>query len=296
MRRPTKRQIAVPLVVLLVALAGCTGGGGGDGGDGTTLTATPTEDVDQDPSPTDTATESNDPSTATPTEETETTTREPTATATETSDPGTETPEAGGGGFSFDQHVSALQNTGGYTIEYTIQGLGTSSGSVQGTQKVDTNTGERYATLQTNASGQSYTIEYYSPPNSETLYQHVAGRTREATSSGGLIDLASLETSTNTDQAWLSNLRNAGTAETQLGPATKYVIDSVDQIPESSVSQYSSLESVELAIYVDKDTGLIARYDYRLTGTQNGEETTLIFDLRVTNLGSTTIDEPEWAP
>jgi hypothetical protein len=295
MRLPTKRQIAVPLVVLLVALAGCTGGGG-DGGDGATLTATPTEDAGEDPSPTDTATESNDPSTATQTEETETTTREPTPTATETSDPGTETPGAGGDGFSFDQHASALQNTGGYTIEYTIQGLGTSSGSVQGTQKIDTTTGERYATLETNSSGQSLSIEYYSPPNSETLYQHVAGRTRETQSSSGLIDLSSLQTSTNTDQTWLSNLRNAGTVETELGPATKYVIDSVDQIPESSVSEYSSLESIELAIYVDKDTGLIARYDYQLTGIQNGEEMTLNFNLRVTKLGSTTIDEPEWTP
>lgn len=297
MRRPTARQIAIPLVVLMVALAGCSGGGGGDGG----TDATPTATDDGGMSPTATPTEADPTATETQQSTTEQGGEDP---ATETSDPGTETTsdpgtttgDNGDAAFSFDQHVSAVQNVGSYTINYSIEGLGTSSGSFDGVQKIDTTTGEQYATVDTTSGGQSFTIEYYSPPNSETVYQNVAGQVQETTTSQAiLLNISTLDT-TGTDQAWLSNLRAAGTAETSLGTANVYVIDSVDQLPDSGTGQYSSVENVEFRIFVDQDTGIIARYDYRLTGVQDGEETSISFSFRVSDLGSTTIEEPNWVP
>jgi hypothetical protein len=298
MRRPTTRQIAIPLVVLLVALAGCSGGGGGDGGNGATPTATATDDGSG-TSPTPTATESGGTATDAQTSTTvqggeDTATSDP-GTET-TSDSGTTTGETGSPAFSFEEHVSAVQSVDTYTVNYSIEGVGTSGGSTDGVQKIDTTTGERYATVQSSSGGQSITIEYYSPPNSETVYQNVGGQTQEATMSQAILfNISTIDTAA-TNQAWLSNLRAAGTTETSLGTANVYVIDSTDQLPESGTGQYSSVESIEFRIYVDQDTGIIARYDYRITGIQDEEEVSLTFTFRVSDLGSTTIERPDWVP
>ena len=92
------------------------------------------------------------------------------------------------------------------------------------------------------------------------------------------------------------HFQEAGSGETALGPATKYVVDSVEDLPESTTGEFDSVESVDFVVWIDDDTGVVAKYDYQLTYTEDGEENTIRMQFEITDLGSTTIEEPDWAP
>jgi hypothetical protein len=49
-------------------------------------------------------------------------------------------------------------------------------------------------------------------------------------------------------------------------------------------------------VFVDQDTGVIAKYEYRFTAVQDGTEQSVELIFEVTDLGSTTVQPPEWAP
>lgn len=319
MRRPSKRQLAILVVGLAVVLAGCSGGGGGDGnGDGgaTTATATPTQTADPGGNgntgdgATDTAT-----ATATATMTDGGTTTDDggggttngggdTATATKTS---TGTPS--GGDSEAEAHQAALQEAGSYTLRVEATSLGTTSrgGTVTdvstsrltGSQKTNVATGETYAEWSVGSSSSSF--EYYVPPNSDTAFQNIGGRTREVSADETLLfEFARItDPDSETSTQLVTNFSaygEAGTGSTPLGPATKYVIDDADDLPADAIARYDEIKSVEMTLWVDKDTGIIAKYQYQYTIVLAGEEVTLDGLINIEDIGSTTIEKPDWVP
>lgn len=285
------RIAALLLVALTVGLAGCAGGGDA------TPTATPEPDGEGDGSDGDTgddaddAGDDSDESTATATAtSTPSATSTPTATATPT-----ETGDSDS--FSTDAHRDALRAAGSYTLEYDFEGLsaGTGASSLNGTERVDVDTGERYSTLTSRSEQGNFTVEYYVPPNADTGYQHGFGQTSEVPAGdAAFFNFTDIGTGEASEE--LPEFREAGTDETDLGSATVYVVDSVDELPESTRDQYDSVESVEFRVWIDDDTGAIARYDYDLTYVEDGEENTLEMRIELSDFGSTTVEAPEWVP
>lgn len=313
------RSGLILLVVAAVLLAGCGGDAGtGDG----TLTGTPTPTTDQ-PEPTEatdepestengeqdvtstpTATRATDeaatstptPTETQPTEETTTPSVTPTPPTTVTA-----TPSGNGDSASFsgEDHVAALREAGSYTVTFHFEGTsdGNDSGVtvLSGTEEIDLETGERYSTVTSESEGESFSFEYYLPPDSDTAYQRVSGQTREVSESQALFFNFSDPGTGDNSEEW-PDFREAGSGETTLGSATKYVVDSAEDLPESTREEFDSIESVNFVVWVDDDTGVIAKYDYDITYTDDGEENAVRVEFEITDLGSTTIEKPDWAP
>jgi hypothetical protein len=264
--------------------------GGGDGQDGGTATATMTDDG------TTTAAGGGE----TPTD------AGGTATSTSTSTP-QGTPSDGGP--NADAHGASLQEAGSYTLRLDLTTVGTTSrgGTVTdvstqrltGTQKTIVGTGERYG--EWSVSGGSSNIEYYVPPDSDTAFQHFGERTREiSTDQALLLNFTRItQPGSQTGNQLVTNFSaygEAGTGSTPLGPATKYVIDETGDLPESALSQYGEVRSVDMALWVDKDTGIIAKFQYEYTVVVGGEEVTIDGLIAIEEVGSTTVEEPDWVP
>jgi hypothetical protein len=274
MRALHRQWLIVIFVGLLVALAGCGGGGDGDGAAPTTTISTQTST-----SPTATDGSTDDP----PTTAGEMTTARPTTTSS--------------GPPSFDPaaHREAITEAGSYTVEFSMESTATTTGSITGIQETDVETGELYMRLDTSSDGQTTTLEYYRPPNSDTLYQHFAGQTREVS---GVTGFGYNFTDPGTGAAagdWPA-FTHTGTGTTALGPATTYTVDSVEDLPEETLDQYENVTAVQFKIWVDQDTGIVAKYDYEVTFIEDGEEQTLEVTFEITEVGSTEVEEPDWVP
>ena len=264
---------------------------------GGTTTPTLTE-TDTGQTTTPTLTETDAGSTATETEvSTPTETEVPTLTETETTTP-TDTQSAG---FDLEAHSNAVQNADSYTIHLnakkvtTADGTTTVDSSINATQKRIVESGEGYNIFKT----QDGTLEYYQPPGETTAYLNVNGRSMERpTSEMYLIDYATLSTGSQTTSMVVTEYKegNIGSGSTELGPATKYVISSVDELPLSQEEPYDEVKSVRYRLWVDEDTGIVAKYDYHLEVVDDGDDITLEGSFEVTDFNSTTIEKPDWAP
>lgn len=306
---PSKRSrlVLTLLVAMTVLSAGCLGGLTGDGGPSTDTE----EPADQGDGANDGGDDGSDgdgsdgASTATATSvpgTTVTATPTPTPTATPTPTPGstpTETASEPGDSVAFspDEHTAGIEAAGSYTIDYTIEGLsgGNSEGMISGVEQVDVDTGSRYSSLTSTTAEGNISIEYYVPPNSDTGYQRGFGQTSEV-SAGDAMFLNFTDPGTGeTADAWPA-FSESGSGETDLGSATVYVVDDVEDLPDSTRDQYDTIESVDFRLWVDDDTGVIAKYDYELQYVDDGEEGTVRMTIELSDLGSTTVERPDWVP
>jgi hypothetical protein len=270
------RRLSVVLVVLLVALAGCSGDGG---------TATPAAESDEDPSTSDTTDR-------TPTPDTD-------GDSGVVND-GSSTVGEAGTAFNQGVHADAVSAAGSYTAVFNVTsavaaGGQTTTTTLDITQRHDVDTDEAYTVW---ISSGEQTFEYYSPPDEDVAYAHIGGQTQEVSVDRSLyFDLLTLEDSQAGPRVTTS-LQGASqsSGSTTLGPATKYVIDSTQDLADSGYSQYDSIESVEYTLWVDDDTGILGKYETDTDVTQNGEPFTVSTGFEVTDLGSTTIQPPSWAP
>ena len=283
MHRISRRHVGIALVVLAVALAGC----GGDGG----TPVTPTETVGE---TTPTPTESG-PAT-TPTE----TAPEPTPTetaATETAT-ATETPVAG---FDTTAHRNAVRSANRYTVQINTTMVTTEGGTptvtrANVTQRHIVQTGESYSIWRS----QGTSFEYYRPPNATTAYLYISGQVQQVPPSQAFVlNYTTLTSQNGANTGFATQFDrwgDVGTGSTTLGPARTYTIDSVDQLPQSVRDAYDEVRSVRYRLWVDEDTGILAKYDYRLVVVEEGEELTTEGSIEVLDLGTTTIETPSWAP
>lgn len=271
MRVPRRQWVLIGVVSLMVVLAGC-GGSGGDTGDGTTVMTTADQTTTTNPTAESTTTGESPPTAGT--------------TSTTTSGPPSFEPAA---------HKEAIREAGSYTVEFTIESTGTSSGTISGTQELEVDTGELYMRLDTESDGQTTTLEYYRPPNSDTLYQHFGGQTREVSGVQGF-GYNFTDPGTGTAAGAWPAFEHTGSGTTALGAATTYQIDSVEDLPDATTDQYENVTDVQFTIWVDEDTGVVAKYDYELTYVRDGEEQTVHVIFEITALGSTEVEEPEWVP
>ncbi len=269
-----RRTLGILCIVLLVAVAGCSGGGGSNG-----ATPTQTDGDESDPTPTDGG------PTATPTEG---------VTDGVTGDTLSSEVIAG--------HVERLQSAGSFTAEMrgsTVQSSGGSGGSggsqpvVDWTLKADTTTGELYAngTLSDGSGGQSIPIEMYSPPSSGTTYTRMTfqGQSRISQSQG----------STNYTQPGEAGLFEA-VELTRNGSATldgesyqRYSADGSTAVRNQSYFG-DSIEQFRMSVLVDPDSNLMRVIDYRYEAQSGDTTTTLSYRIQYTAIGSTTVERPGW--
>lgn len=285
-----KAGVLLVVVVLAVVLAGCSSGGGGNGNGAGTATVedgngdTMETEVDE----TETATMAE-----TPTEE-ETATEVKTETPTSTPTPEETATETGySSPWSLDDHLSALREAGSYTVNNSLETE--REASLVSMEKVDAETGERHSIMTSITSRGNFTTEFYVPPNSDTAYKYERDFDR--------IDEASPEDAAisgypqqETDSPVWSAFRKEGSGETKLGSATIYVMDDVNATAESFRQQYDSVESIELRMWVDDDTGVIAKYETYFEYVERGDSGYTDITIELIDLGSTEVEEPDWVP
>lgn len=208
------------------------------------------------------------------------------------------TVEAGAGSsFSPAAHVRGLEAAGSYTLEFTIEASGDGGGGVfVGTQKTDLHTGERYSSPTIDAGWRNFSFEAYVPPNGETAYRHALGQTDSVPleEADVFVNYSSVGANESTGQ-W-PELDRVEAGETAFGPATVYGADSVDALPQATRDRYDTIENVRIRAWVDDDTDVITRYKYRLSVVEDGEERSIDMTFELVDLGSTTIDRPDWVP
>lgn len=264
--------------------AGDASGSAGDGGDVTTDDGGPDADTGDDGASAD----GDDPVSATP---------------TPGSDGGDDaTPPADSGAtqsFADGEHTRALAEAGSYTLEYTIDGQFTGLGGPEtllvGSEAVNLDTGERYASLENRVEADNFTFEYYLPPGSDTAYQRGMGQVMEVPAENAVFFNFTDPGTGESAEEW-PEFREAGSAETAMGPATKWVVDSPADLPEATREEYDTIESVEFTVWVDDDTGVIAKYDYRISYVDDGQRGNFRMTIELSDLGSTTVTKPDWAP
>jgi hypothetical protein len=313
MRVKAYRTILVVAVAALVLLAGCTGDGAstdvpgvddgsgtgaGEDGDGTSGdSAGGANGSDDGPDAGDDGPDAgddgvsddrDDPVSSTPTPE------------SDAGDDATPPPDSDSSqSFADGEHTRALAESGSYTLEYTIDGQFTGRSGPEtllvGSEAVNFDTGERYATLESRADGDNFTFEYYLPPDSDTAYQRGMGQVMEVPAENAVFFNFTDPGTGESAEEW-PEFREAGSAETAMGPATKWVVDSVEDLPEATREEYDTIESVEFTVWVDDDTGVIAKYDYRISYVDDGQRGNFRMTIELSDLGSTTVTKPDWAP
>lgn len=272
------------LLVGLTVLAGCTGGGGPASDATATPTATATDTPAEDPGSTPT------PAGPTPTDE-------PPAGATFEE--------------TYEQSVDGMEERGSYTVDFEFESSG-ASGSAQGegTIMIDLERQTTYQTLSVGSGGQSSSIEYYLPPDENTLYMRFESGGREfyqtqSFSESGLSlftdpvrsDANSGSSDVETGFEQLPEFRDEGVVQTEQGPLHKYVVDDPSQLDSATRDAYGGeVTELEIALFVDDDSGLPARYEFTLTVDPEGDAgprtTTMTVVYR--NIGSTTVSQPGW--
>lgn len=274
------RSLLVVLLVALTALAGCTGGGG------------PASDATATPTPGGTATPD---ATATPVGATPT--AEPPAEATFQE--------------TYEESVGSMEERGSYTVDVEFETSGQDgSGRGEGTIMIDLERRTMYQTMSVSSGGQSTTLEYYLPPEENTLYMRFGsgGRTfyqKQSFSESGVSfftdpvrsDASSGESDLETGFEELPEFRDEGVVQTEQGPLHKYVVDDPAQLDPASRDAYGGeVTELEIALFVDDDSGLPARYEFTVTVDPEGDAgprtTTMTIVYR--DVGSTTVSEPGW--
>lgn len=288
--KTTKLRLLLVVVLLAVVLAGCSSGGGGNGnGAGT---ATP-EDGNGDA----TETEVDDTETATMTETvtaTETATEVVTETLTPTPTPEETATESGDfSSWTLDDHLSALREAESYTVNNSLETE--REASLVSTEKVDVETGKRHSIMTSITSRGNFTTEFYVPPNSDTAYKYERDLDRIDEVSPDEASISGYPQKETSADVW-SEFRKEGSGETELGSATIYVMDDVDATAESFREQWDSVESIELRIWVDDDTDVIAKYETYIEYVDDGDEGYTETTMQLIGLGSTEIEEPDWVP
>lgn len=286
-----RTRVGVVLVALVVLLAGCSGGAGGDAADVTT--AEPTADTNDEATAADSGGEDG-----------------AGETATDADAAGSDVGEASDGGMQdtpLGAPLSSIAAADSYTVDFTL-----TSENAEGTIDFDGRImvaadGTQYTDWTIDlSSGQTIVAEQYLPAGETIVYSRVTFGDDDPF-------VSSTERSENTIPAGLDNpyeltggegpddapeWRYEGIVQTPDGPRGKYVVDSVDQLSSTSPTYEPNLEyrDVEFIVYVDPDTDQVTRMVYTAVffDTEAGIEENRNFEFRYVDVGSTTIDRPDW--
>jgi hypothetical protein len=263
---PSKRTLLIVFVVLLVTLAGCSGGPGDDGGDSDS-DGTETDDG----GPDDQAMSA-----------------------------------LGGSGEEVMQaHQAALEDQETFTVVVnttlsnfdvgTGQAAGSDSGTIDGLFEVDSTTGETYGVMTIGSTQGTMTIEQYSPPNEEVSYtrMEMGGQPfYSRTETGGVMQNASMPGDASFFDA--VEFESEGTVTRDGRTLEKYVVTGTDQVAEESVFG-GTVSDITMTVFVDQSTGLLSEVDWEYTYEgPDGQQADSEMRFRYEAVGSTTVTQPDW--
>ncbi|WP_135821170.1 DUF7537 family lipoprotein [Halostella litorea] len=190
-----------------------------------------------------------------------------------------------------ESHTSAIQSAGSYTLESNVSLTGADSSLVQNAHgQVDLENDRQYAVQFASLFGNRTTYRYTAD---NTTYQRIVpedGETQYQTSEGGQIANPSI----NTDNVDAFEWEQQGTETHEGVGVTRYEATGVANytaLPTSPAEE--NVSDVSATLLVSED-GVM--HEYRVDYTQEGSGSTQEISLRyaVTDVGSTTVEEPGW--
>ncbi len=271
-----------------------------------TQTATPTQTATSTPTPTQTATSTPTPTqTATPTPTaTPTATPTPTPTATPMPTP-TATPEPAIGaeppleaGSIASTHQSGLEAAGTFTVNSssTIRGAGEDSGTDTSGARVDLDANSAYQVSQPTEEATRYTyaegataykknvLDAFDEPEYET--DELGRPLAESLTAGRTV----LETVRAVDY------ERSGTVTNDGQQLAVYVANGSDSVETGPLYQGEEITEFSSTLVVNPETGVVHRLQTERTtdAFSAGEPTTVVETLEFSNVGSTTVEQPDW--
>ncbi|WP_435363515.1 DUF7537 family lipoprotein [Haloarchaeobius sp. DYHT-AS-18] len=295
----TRRTLWLLVVVVLVASAGCLGGTAPDD------TATdPTVTDSATPATTDSATDESSGETLTAT----------TGTQTATGSSGTQAHPLSSKRLA-TSHATSLQDAENFTLDYSIDMTQVTSTETQsftfdwtvqadlatGAQAIDgTLAGDGFTTSDDNSTMQ---FDLYVSPDGTATQRSAFGDTVQyQQADAAQYDVSTYLTAMNATSALDPEAANF----TYDGPTTVdgetlyvYTVSDLDQLylptdqADASAFDYSSVSKFDLRLVVD-DAGTLREMQYDLEVTEDGSKLNLHFELSYTELGTTTVEEPDW--
>ncbi|WP_439025975.1 DUF7537 family lipoprotein [Haloarchaeobius sp. DT45] len=301
-RHPPTRRFLLVAVVVIVALAGCTGGATPDGteADSTTTAA-----------PTDVATPTTDDTAAdgSPTEPTAT-------TGGQTSDetPGTRVHPLDATRLS-TTHATSLQDAQNFTLDYSmdltqVTPAETQTFAVDWTVRADLVTGTQ--TLEGTLAGDGFTTGGDNSTMQFDLYVAPDGTATQRSTFGDTVQYQHVSADEYEVSTYLTAMNATATldhesatltydGQTTVDGETMYVYtaSSLEQLylptdqADASEFDHSSVSMADLRLVVD-DAGTLRAMQYDLEMTEDDAELTLHFVLSYSDIGTTTVEEPDW--
>jgi hypothetical protein len=293
------------LVAALVALAGCSG----DGGNGTTDPAdtdAPTDDLE---TTADDGMETTDDDGMETTDDDGVETTDDDGVET-TDDDGMETTteddssDGGDGDALFNAHTEALRNAGSFTAEGALEST-TPQGNTSATILVLLNMGDEVGYQEVNISSDQFSLSLATFTRGDETFQRTTGfgepqysyETEPYSGNVQPVNFSSSNTdslfSGDTDISW----SESGSSTVDGVSTTRYTASGTDDVGDADAivgANVSSVEELELNAYVDGD-GVIRRLTIDFAGeNQNGERITQSLTYDITDVGSTTVPEPDW--
>lgn len=277
-----RHALGIVSVVLVVSLAGCAGplGGGGDAASpepsgGTTDAGTPTDGKPGGGTTTDTG-----------------------ATATDgIRGPGDTLSSSFVAGWA-----QRLRSAGSFTAEMrgiSVTASGGASGGSGGqrpvvdwTMEMDLSTGARYASgTISSGSGGSIPIQLYRPPSSDVTYTRTTFQGQSQVSqSENTVDRDDLVSAGLLDAV---RLTRTGTETMDGETLQRYTAQGADAVVNQSYFD-GSVSSLRMEVLVDADAGIIRVIDYEYEVASGDTTTTQSIRVRYTNIGTTSVDRPDW--
>lgn len=255
----------IVLVAVLVALAGCSGlGPAGDDG---------------------TATEA------------QSTTNETTAEDTETTTETTTTDDGDAGNLTaldqqlLDSHSLALLSAGSYSVEVSTSGADSATTTVASVNLTAKSTYEQLTTI---TSGTAFNLEVYRSPGSDTVYTQVgSGDSASYSSEAATGNFTEREISAPyliTDVSY----QQFGTETVDNTTVQRYVANDVGRVTASSEGWGGLVTNISSTVLVDPDRNLVYEIDADYAVSSGGEIVNRSYTVTYSDVGSTTVSEPDW--
>lgn len=89
------------------------------------------------------------------------------------------------------------------------------------------------------------------------------------------------------------NFTERGVTDTEHGEREVYTVSGVENVDTRSIGVEDATE-ISLTVHVDPDSGVITLFDYSATLERPEGTLTVSQEVRITDIGSTTVDAPEW--
>ena len=195
-------------------------------------------------------------------------------------------------------HAAALEETDSFTYEVTFEAAdGESSLSIDAHVEADTESDEAYSVQESNFLGNQTAYKYTSgnATYEKTVREGDEENAQYTTSEDGAVEPVNTTPSFQASLVDGLEWSQEGTEELNGVGVTRYESTGVANVTAlvGAGTDAGNVTNVSATMLVDAD-GVVRRYDLTYTVVEADSETTVTYEVETTDVGSTSVEEPDW--